>query len=507
MSQANLLTIAKNAGLGIGGRLFFLGVRFCITILITRTIGPEQYGIYAVAMTIIVFVDAVALMGLEPAMVKFVAQYKAQNDLPLVTGTIRLGLGVSLISSLVLAAVGMLSAELIAQGVFHKTGLVPVLRIMFLGAPFVTLSLVMLSALQGAKLVRYRILIQQVLMPIFRFVVVGTAFWLGYRLIGVAWAWVLTAIFGFIWAGIFLTKRIGCLSRTYKAPAKKKIFSFSLPLLFSQLFYQNINIVGILIIGVFLPATEAGIYSVAMRVIPLVLIPLFAYNTIFSPIISDLFTKHKMAELKDIYKTGSRWVMTLTLPVFVLIVFFSKEIVMVFGPGFAESAQIMILVLVSQMFTVSSGSTGIMLSMTGKTFYNLFNTAILCVLNIVLTLFLISRFGTIGVACAYAISIILIQLLQMGQVWYLYKIQPYTLGHLKPILSGIVSILMIFLVKGVLPFENRLISVPALAILFLGSYGLFLIAAGLSADDRMVLEKVRQRIWKRRNAVIRQGQE
>lgn len=498
MLRTNLLIIAKNAGLGIGGHIFFLGTRFCTTILITRTIGPEQYGIFALAITIITVIDALTLMGIEPTMIKFVAQYKAQNDISHVKGTICLGLGICLFSSLILVVGGLLSAELIANGVFHKSALTPVLRVMLLGVPFVSLTLIILSALQGAKLVKYKIFVQQVLMPTFRFVVVCVLLWLGYRITGVVWSWVLTSIFGFIWASIFLAKRIGSLFHEYAIPEKKKIFSFSLPLFFSQLLYQNINIVGIIIIGIFLPASKTGIYTVAMRAIPLILIPFVSYNAIFSSIISDLFTKHNMEELKNIYKTGSRWVITITLPVFVLIIYFSKEIVSVFGPGFAESAQIMTLVLIAQMFNVSSGSTGIILSMTGKTLYNLFNTGILCVLNIVLTLLLISRFGTIGVAYSYSISIILIQLLQMGQVWYLYKIQPYSLGHLKPVLSCLAAFLIIRIFENSLSMVHGLISSLVLVVIFVASYGIFLMLAGVSQDDLMILKKIRHKILRKR---------
>ena len=502
MLGTNLLTIAKNAGIGIGGRIFFLGARFCTTILITRTIGPEQYGVFALAVTIITVIDALALMGFEPAMVKFVAQYKAQNDISHVKGTICLGLGICLVSSLVLVVAGLPAAELIANGIFHKSALTPALRLMLLGVPFVSLTLIILSALQGAKLVKYRIFVQQVLMPIFRFVVVCVLLWLGYQITGVVWAWVLTSIFGFIWAGIFLSRRICALFHGYAVPEKKKIFSFSLPLLFSQLFYQNINIIGIIIIGICFPIAKTGIYTVAMRVIPLILIPLVAYNSIFSPIISDCFTKHNMEELKNIYKTGSRWVITITLPIFVLIIFFSKEIVTVFGPGFAESAQIMIILLIGQMFNVSSGSTGIMLSMTGKTLYNLFNSGSLCVLNIVLTSLLISRFDIIGVAYAYTTSIILIQLLQMGQVWYLYKIQPYSLGHLKPALSCLAAFLIIRFFENSLCMVHGLISALVLVVIFVVSYGIFLMLAGVSQDDRMILEKIRHKILRRRGIAI-----
>ena len=502
MLGTNLLIIAKNAGLGIGARFFFFSVRFCIVILITRTIGPERYGIFILAMSIVGIIEVLSLMGLGQAMVKFVAQYRAQENISLVKGVIGFGLKVSLISSGILAVGIFLSADLVAHGIFHKVALVPVLRVMLLGVPFLSLMLIILSALQGAKLVKYRILVEQVLMPIFRLVAVAMAFWFGCRIMGVAWSWVITSIFGFIVAAIFLTKKIGFLFKGHMKVERKQIFSFSLPLLFSQLFYQNVGMIGILIIGAFLPADQVGIYGVARRLIPIILIPLFSYNAIFSPIISDLFVKQKMEELANIYKTGTKWVITISFPIFALIVFFSKEIVAIFGPGFTASAPIMIILVIGQTFNVGSGSTGIMLSMTGKTLYNLFNSGILCFLNIVLTLVLVSRFGTIGVACAYTISIILIQLLQMGEVWYLYKLHPYRFEHVKPVLSCLGSLAVIHFLRDSLPIANHMMLTVALTVIFLCSYGIFLMLAGVSQDDRMILEKIRHKILRGRGAAI-----
>ena len=107
----------------------------------------------------------------------------------------------------------------------------------------------------------------------------------------------------------------------------------------SRFFYQNRNMIGILILGGFYPAAQIGIYGIALRAIPFILIPLFAFNMVFSPIISDLFTQGKLEELARVYKTGSKWVISATLPMFILITFFSKEIVTIFGSGFAESAE------------------------------------------------------------------------------------------------------------------------------------------------------------------------
>ena len=497
MSGTHLVTIVKNTGLGIGARLFFICVRFCITLLVTRTIGSEQYGIFILAITIIAIVEAFAIMGLQPAMIKFVAQYKAQENATMVGGVIRFGLEATLISSLILAVAIFFSAEFVAKVVFHKINLASVLRVMALIIPIVTLMIIVLSSLQGAKLVKYRIMVEQVFMPIFRFISIFAAFLLGYRLMGVVWAWVVTCIFGLILATIILIKRIPCLYKRLAFRDKREIVSYSLPIMFSQLFGQNINAIGILIIGAFLPAAQTGIYGVAMRTIPFVLIPLTSYNAIFSPIISELFTMGKMEELTRTYKIGNKWVITITLPLFALIIFFSQHIVKIFGPDFSESATIMVILLIGHMVNVGTGSSAFMLSMTGKTLYNLFNAGTVCFLNIILSLLLVFQYGIIGIACAYSISLVLIQLLQMGEVWYLYRIHPYRFEHIKPVLSCVFSFVIIYFLEGCLTMQNHVISAILLIFVFLCSYGVFLMLAGLSPDDRMVLEKLRRNISKR----------
>ncbi|MFX0195061.1 MAG: flippase [Candidatus Hodarchaeota archaeon] len=499
--DAHLLTIAKNTGLGIGGRLLFLLMRFCIALLVARAIGPEQYGLYVLSMSVITFLLAFSVLGIEPAMVKFVAQYKAQDDIPMLRGAVVFGCEVVMVSSIILGLVIFSSAEWVSEAIFHKTTLTPLLRIMALGVPFSSLMVILLSALQGVKLVKYKIFVQQIFMPSFRFTLIALALWLGLRVMGVAWAWVVTTVIGFILAIFFLMRRIGPLFSTRGIAERKRIISFSIPLLLSSLFYQNRNMVGILILGGFYPASQVGVYGVAMRAIPFLLIPLFGFNSIFSPIISDLFTKGKMGELERIYKTGAKWVISITLPVFTLIVFFSKEIVSVFGSGFAQSAEIITVLLIGQMANAATGSSALMLSMTGKPLYNLFNSVVLFVLSIVLTIFMIDRFGPIGAAYAYSSSIILVQLIQMGEVWHLYRIHPYTMEHIKPVLSCLFSFLIIRFVENSFPIASPLISIMVLVLIFLCSYGIFLLFAGLSPGDRMVLGKLLQNILRKGAAV------
>jgi O-antigen/teichoic acid export membrane protein len=374
---------------------------------------------------------------------------------------------------------------------------------MALAVPFLSLMAVLLSALQGAKLVKYKIIVEQIFMPLSRFVLILIFMWFGSQILGVVWAWTITAVAGFLLAVIFMLRRIGHLYGQTRSVDRKAILSFSTPLFLSRFFYQNRRTISIIILGGFYPADQIGIFGVAMRAIPFLLIPLFAFNAVFSPIISDLFTQGKLEELARVYKTGSKWVISATLPIFILIVFFSKELVTIFGSGFAESAKIMVILLIGQMVNVSTGSSAIMLSMTGKPLYNLFNTLILFVLSIGLTIFMINRFGPIGAAYAYSLSIIIVQLLQKIEVWYLYKIQPYTFDHIKPVICGISSFLVLYFLKGLFASANSFFAIIVLAAIFLLSYVFFLFAAGLSVDDRVIIEKLYHKILRKPVAITK----
>ena len=492
--ETHLSTIAKNAGLGIVGQIFFIVVGFGTTLLITRTIGPEQYGIYALAITIYSFVEISALMGLQPAMVKFVSQYKAQGNVELIRGTIVFGLVSSLLASFILIIGLFSSAELLADRVFHETYLAPVLRIVLLGLPFSAVTLILFAALQGAKQVKHSVLVQQILMPVCRFISISAAFWFGYRLLGVAWCWMITSIFGFIMAIIFLTKKIGHIFTKPIVMEKKKIMSFSFPLLFNRFFYKNINLFGVLIIGILLSSYQVGIYSVALRALPFFLIPFASYEVIFPPIISELFSKGKMDDLEKIYKKGSIWLVSLTLPLFVLIVFFSEQIVSVFGPGFAESAQIMSILLVGQLISACAGSPGFILVMTGKVIYETVNSVLLCIINIILTLFLISKYGLIGVAWAYSFSTAAVRLIQLVEVWYIHKITPFSIEYLKPIISTILSFIIMYFLCGSFIGKDGLGSIFVLISIFSTAYISLCLLFGLSDEDKTVLMHLGQKL-------------
>jgi len=113
------------------------------------------------------------------------------------------------------------------------------------------------------------------------------------------------------------------------------------------------------------------------------MMPFIAFNDIMKPVFSGLFAQKKMEEMESIFKVGCRWIILTTLPIFLLMLLFADDIVQIYGSGFSESAQVMVILLVGHFVNVASGSTGFVLSMTGRSLFVMWNSACLFVVNIV----------------------------------------------------------------------------------------------------------------------------
>ena len=162
------LVVAKNAGLSFGGNIASICFKLAISIVLTRSLGPQFFGIYVLTLSIISFGEIIALFGLENTLVKFVSEFRALGDAPRLRGAVFGVVGlVVILSSIVCAGLFLLSPYL-AERIFDKPDLIPVIKIMAFSLPFTSLHRLSASSLQGVKLIKYKVFIQQLFLPFSR---------------------------------------------------------------------------------------------------------------------------------------------------------------------------------------------------------------------------------------------------------------------------------------------------------------------------------------------------
>jgi O-antigen/teichoic acid export membrane protein len=320
------------------------------------------------------------------------------------------------------------------------------------------------------------------------------------KLFGVLIASLLSAIIGFIFAFWYLDKifpfRQNQLIPIYE---KKETLAFSLAVSLLSFFYYISRWISILMLGYFATSKEVGIYGAVDRVIPIINLPLISINSIFPPMIAELYGKRDLAKLESLYKVETKWAISLGLPFFLVLSIFARPIMSIFGSGFAEGAVVLIMLSVAQMIVVSAGSQGQVLMMTGRQNLTLINNAFFAVTNIILNYFLIPRYGIIGAAVSGLICTGTLNIIEVGQVYYLFRIHPFRSDLVKPLAAAVIVSCLTLLLNRLGFFNLSQMNIFLLGIcvaIFLGLYFLLIIALKLSDEDRFVIDAILKRfLW------------
>ena len=494
ISKKNLLKITINATIAGFGDVLGIIFGYASTVLITRFIGPELYGTFLLASSIIGIGVIFSRAGLDSGVLRFVALYKGQGDISRIKGIIVFSIRVTFLLSLIFGILLFFSSRFISVKVFNKPDLEIVIKLLAISLPFSTIASIWLNSIQAFQIIKYKVYIQKLIQPTFRLFSLIVVFLLGLRLFGVILVSVAASVLGFLLSFYYL-KKIFPFYKKEITPIfeNKRLMQFSTPLFFEGFLNFVIGWTDVLMIGYFMTFSNVGVYGAAMRVSALGVLILSAFNTIFAPMISELYGKGEMLEVEDLFKTVTKWIFSFSFPIFLLLVFFAEPIMSIFGSAFVVGAPCLIILSIAQLVDSGVGSVGYMLMMTGRPKMNLLNSAILCVMNIGLNYLLIPKYGILGAAIATGTSIAIINLLRLGEVYYFLRIHPYKLSFLKPLFAGIISIVAIYLLRNLL-HANDFCLFSSLGVIFIAIYILLLKLLKFEEEDIFTLRTIGQKL-------------
>jgi O-antigen/teichoic acid export membrane protein len=163
--------------------------------------------------------------------------------------------------------------------------------------------------------------------------------------------------------------------------------------------------VSILFLG-FLGSTEdAGLFRVAATGAGLVGFGLTAVNMALAPQVARLYRAGELEKLQRIITLGTRAVAAISFPVAIVFIFWGKEVItLVFGAEYSNAAIALAILCVGQLVNASAGSVALILNMTGNTNKTIYGVLMALIINTLMALTLIPRFGLTGAALGYSVS-------------------------------------------------------------------------------------------------------
>jgi O-antigen/teichoic acid export membrane protein len=491
----SILTAAKGGGIMFAGTMIEYVGRFALGLLLARLMGDEQYGLYSLTGSAVYLMIGIAPLGLGTAVLHFVPIFASRRDQRALQTTLQIGLALPTLVSLLIGVAFYIFANAIALTVFHDARLTLLLRIAAISVPCGTLAAMAVSATQGFKQMKYKVIAQDILLTMLKVVLTALLAITGLSAIKAMTAYSAAMVVSCIVMLYFLS-RITPLkpSLRWDLPHTRQMLKFSLPVYIAELLTMFGPDLRTLLLGSLNTIRAVGIFTVASRVNMVGSAFLNSISTMSMPIVSELHANKEREKLRHFYQTMNKWTFSLNLPVFLLILLFTRPILLLFGESFVSGSTGLVILAIGNLVSAATGICGVLIIMTDNVWLNTANSVVKLVSTLALSVWLIPTGGALGAATATAASIILVNILLTIEVFALFRLLPYNRSLVKPVIAGILSALATYAtIHGIFKSESLgsvALGVAVCLTVYLGATLLL----GLSDEDRVVLRRLGGRL-------------
>jgi O-antigen/teichoic acid export membrane protein len=357
---------------------------FLCHVVLARTLGIEEYGAFAVARSWIDLILLLALLGLDPALVRFVARYRALQDDVALQGVIHWSKRTAATAGLVVGTGVILTATLLRSRIGDSLWM----AILIGGAtlPLQAAIVIRQTALRGLKraglndaplaVIRPMLLIAG-LIGLWLFPDVTVTAGLAMAVNGIGLLIVLAV------AERWLHRELPARASNGVSPRRSREWlRVSLPMLLDSTLRVALNEIDVIVIGIVLGPVSAGIYAVALNLARLIAFGLMAGNTIAGPLIAELQARGDWGTLQSTVRLACRISTCVALAVGGLLALVRGLALDAFGEAFQAGSTLVLILAAGQFVNAVTGPVGPLLTMTGHQNINLRITTIVAVLNV-----------------------------------------------------------------------------------------------------------------------------
>lgn len=471
-------SLARHGIVNLGGAFVAAAINVALVIIVTRTFAPSTAGIFFSVISVFLIVETVAKLGTTTGLVYFLSRNRAlqqpeKNQAVLVTGILPV-LAVSALGGAVLFEFAPPIASAVVAA--DSGDFVTLLRVSAVLLPVAALSEAALAATRGFGEMRSTVVIDRILRPTLQLalMLIVALTGSGY-LLSAAWAgpYLVAAALSLLALRRLQRQHArGSMAEPVTAAQCGSFWRFTAPRAVASVAQLALQRLDIVLVAALRGPAEAAIYTAATRFLVVGQLGSQAISLAVQPHLGVHLAREDRAEARQVYRTGTAWLVLLTWPLYLLAVAFGPYLLTVFGPGYVEGGVVVVVLCLTMLVATGCGMVDMVLSMAGRTSWNLANSLVALTVNVLLNLLLIPPLGILGAAIAWAVAILVNNLLPLAQVGLTMGLHPFG----RATLTAAVLSLACFGVPSVIALVAGDASLAALVVAGLLGTGLF--AAG-----------------------------
>ena len=501
-----LVALATGGGLLAGGQIFEMAARLGIAVLLTRSLGPDDYGLYVIAISVAAVYSGVSTLGLDRAMVRYVAILSARRDNGGLWGALQIGFWVSGVVSVAMGTVLFVLAETLSVDIFDEPALAEPLRVMAVIVPFLTISNVLRGVAHGFRRMGVTVLAENVVQTIVRLgLLAGFVLWSSLDLTLALLSFGASDLAASV-VMIALLKKTVPHEKELRVTARRdtrEIFRFAVPLWLSGMLRQFRRNIQVLLLGALSVASDVALFAVAASVNLLGRVSYLSILAAVKPIVATLHDQGKREELARVYLTATRWTFSFNIPFFVVVVFLREPILEVFGAEFAAGSTVLLVLAGAELANAGTGICNSLIDMTGHARLKLANSVVWMVIQVGGAAILIPRWGVMGAAASSFLAIVVVNVVTVVQMLLLEDLWPYDRTFWKPLAAGLGAAVTGIGLAIWLPAPTGIAVHAIHALTICGVYAGLLASSGVGSDERFVLAQLNDRRRPMRAPVVK----
>ncbi len=494
--EKDVAILAMGASIALIGKVLGRGLYAITEIVLARLLGPASFGLYAIGTTILRIFGTIGMLGLQNGVIRFGAKYWRQSASDL-KSTLVSSLGLALLSGITLGSLLFILTPWLAEEVFKKPNLIIVLRgVAILFPLFIGLG-VAAAATRISKRIKYSALSEDIVQPAVNLLLIIAFSLYQLSLDNAVFSIVVSFGFALVVSLYYLIKLFPevITAKFGKEFVFKDLLFYSVPTGLAGSFLLLTGWFSRLFIGYYRLAEEVGIYQAVSQISILFVIILNSFNQIFAPMIADLFFRHEMKRIESLYRISTKWGLYLILPLYFVILLFPQQLLTtIFGDVYTSGALAMVILASTQVVNVGTGGVGFLMTMTGHQNYWFITSGSTMLLNVILSIYLVPRFGMTGAAVATAASVSSLYLAGLIEVKIFLGLIPYDRRYIKGIIASGLTIAILVIIGRLIHVQYSLAEVVISLAASYGSFILVLLILGLEVEDREFIRVIVARL-------------
>lgn len=359
-STYDLAKVAEDSARGgfflISGTALATVVLAIASIMIGRILGPDLYGQYTLAFVVPQLLFLFTDLGINQGIIKYAASLRATGDADRLARIVRYGLVIRTLAAIIVFLVNYTFAYWLASIFLQRPDLVFYVRIASTGILFQAIFSTVTSAFVGIDRAEYNALItnvQAVAKTLISILLVLLGFSVLGAIIGNVASFAISGLAGLLIL-LFFTHRRKKGTKTLPKDEISALMKYAVPLYISVVITGFIPVFKNLILAMFVTDAEIGNYKAAINFAALMAVISVPITTALLPAFSKLDSVASQ-ETKTFFRLSNKYTAMLTIPITVLIIMYSSEIVQIVYGSTYHSASLFLAIYCLLYFLVGFG--------------------------------------------------------------------------------------------------------------------------------------------------------